>query len=121
MIEVLEPKWISCFERGLRLSGVGAGDLVGVLAESQSRPVLVELTEHALHRIGDQVVAALNLLSKPLAEYSRQADALTHRLVAVIQGFVLGWWPVVSHHSPTPTQPVDAHLGGTDQPQQYPT
>ncbi|MEM7093759.1 MAG: peptidase M29 [Actinomycetota bacterium] len=52
MIEVLEPKWIACFEEFLRLSGVGEGDLIGVLAESQSRPVLVELTEHALHRIG---------------------------------------------------------------------
>ncbi|MEM9650596.1 MAG: peptidase M29 [Actinomycetota bacterium] len=52
MIEVLEPKWISCFEDFLRLSGVAEGDLIGVLAESQSRPVLVELTEHALSRIG---------------------------------------------------------------------
>ena len=52
MIEVLEPKWISCFEDFLRLSGVSEGDLIGVLAESQSRPVLVELTEHALERIG---------------------------------------------------------------------
>jgi len=52
MIEVLEPKWIACFEEFLRLSGVNEGDLIGVLAESQSRMVLVELTEHALHRIG---------------------------------------------------------------------
>jgi len=52
MHEVLEPKWIACFERFLRLSGVSEGDLIGVLAESQSRKVLVELTEHALHRIG---------------------------------------------------------------------
>ena len=56
MIEVLEPKWISTFERGLRLSGVREGDLIGVLAESQSRRVLVELTEHALHRIGARPV-----------------------------------------------------------------
>ena len=52
MIEVLEPKWIACFEEFLRLSGVSEGDLIGVLAESQSRQVLVDLTEHALHRIG---------------------------------------------------------------------
>ena len=32
MIEVLEPKWISTFERSLRLSGVREGDLIGVLA-----------------------------------------------------------------------------------------
>ncbi len=56
MIEVLEPKWIDCFEESLRLSGVDEGDLIGVLAESQSRPVLIELTEHALHRIGARSV-----------------------------------------------------------------
>jgi len=54
--EVLEPKWITCFEEFLRLSGVAQGDLIGVLAESQSRSVLVELTEHALHRIGARFV-----------------------------------------------------------------
>ena len=56
MIEVLEPKWIACFEEFLRLSGVNEGDLIGVLAESQSRQVLVDLTEHALHRIGARSV-----------------------------------------------------------------
>jgi 2,5-dihydroxypyridine 5,6-dioxygenase len=56
MIEVLEAKWITCFEDCFRLSGIAEGDLIGVLAESQSRPVLVELTEHALHRIGARAV-----------------------------------------------------------------
>lgn len=56
VIEVLEPKWIACFEEFFRLSGVSEGDLIGVLAESQSRPVLVDLTEHALHRIGARAV-----------------------------------------------------------------
>ena len=32
------------------------GNLVAVLAESQSRSILVELTEHALHRIGTRAV-----------------------------------------------------------------
>lgn len=69
MIEVLEPKWIACFEDFLRLSGVGDGDLIGVLAESQSRQVLVELTEHALSRIGARgfrVTVASPLLQDPL-------------------------------------------------------
>jgi 2,5-dihydroxypyridine 5,6-dioxygenase len=52
MIEILEPKWIDCFQQFFELSGVAPGDLIGVLAESQSRTVLVELAEHALHRIG---------------------------------------------------------------------
>jgi len=69
MIETLEPKWIACFERTLQLSGVQAGDLIGVLAESQSRPVLVELTEQALHRIGARpvtITVASPELSDPL-------------------------------------------------------
>lgn len=56
MRETLEPKWIASFEKFLRLSEVCEGDLVAVLAESQSRAVLIELTEHALHRIGARAV-----------------------------------------------------------------
>lgn len=67
MIEVLEPKWITCFEDFLRLSGVGEGDLIGVLAESQSRPVLVELTEHALDRIGARAFR-VTVASPPLQD-----------------------------------------------------
>jgi len=67
MHEALEPKWIACFERFLRLSGVSEGDLIGVLAESQSRAVLVELTEHALHRIGARSVT-LKVASPDLQE-----------------------------------------------------
>ena len=67
MIEVLEPKWIACFEDALRLSGVGRGDLIGVLVESQSRPVLVELTEHALGRIGARAFR-ITVASPPLQD-----------------------------------------------------
>ena len=52
MIEILEPKWIDCFQEFFELSGVVEGDLVGVLSESQSRPVLLQLVDHALYRIG---------------------------------------------------------------------
>ena len=67
MIEVLEPKWIACFEQSFRLSGVQAGDLIGVLSESQSRRVLVDLAEHALHRIGARPVT-LSVASPELAD-----------------------------------------------------
>jgi len=67
MIEVLEPKWIACFEDFLRLSGVERGDLIGVLAESQSRPVLVDLTEHALGRIGARAFR-VTVASPPLQD-----------------------------------------------------
>ncbi|MEE9417568.1 MAG: hypothetical protein V3V01_19975 [Acidimicrobiales bacterium] len=52
MRESIEPKWVDCFEESFRLSGVSAGDLVAILAESTSRDVLVQLSERALHRIG---------------------------------------------------------------------
>ena len=52
MIEILEPKWVKCFRDFFELSGVKAGDLIGVLAESQSRQILLDLTDHALHQIG---------------------------------------------------------------------
>jgi 2,5-dihydroxypyridine 5,6-dioxygenase len=47
-----EEKWIDCFERVFALSGVTSGDLVGVLSESLSRPVLIELAERGLQRLG---------------------------------------------------------------------
>lgn len=56
MIEALEPKWIDSFQEFFELSGIGRGDLIGVLAESQSRSVLIELSEHALHRLGARPV-----------------------------------------------------------------
>ncbi len=56
MKESLEPKWIDCFEESFRLSGVASGHLIGVLAETTSRDILVELSEHALHRIGARPV-----------------------------------------------------------------
>ena len=40
MIEILEPKWVKCFRDFFELSGVKPGDLIGVLAESQSRQIL---------------------------------------------------------------------------------
>lgn len=56
MRESLEPKWVDCFERAFRLNGVGPGQMVAILSESLSRPVLVELAEHGLHRCGARIV-----------------------------------------------------------------
>ncbi len=54
---------------GAAIGAVFAGDLIGVLAESQSRMLPVELTEHALHRIGARgvrVTVASPKLQDPL-------------------------------------------------------
>lgn len=50
--ERIEGKWIEMFARTFAKCGIGAGDVVAVLAESQSRQVLVELSELALNRLG---------------------------------------------------------------------
>ncbi len=48
----IEAKWIDSFCEVFRLSGVTAGDACAVLSETQSRPVLVQLAELALARLG---------------------------------------------------------------------
>ena len=49
--EQLEPKWIDCFQKTFALSGVSKGQVVVILSESQSRPILADLAEHALLRL----------------------------------------------------------------------
>ena len=52
MAERVEGKWIKCFADTLEMCGVKEGDVVAVLSETQSRPVLVELSELALLQMG---------------------------------------------------------------------
>ena len=52
LIERIEAKWIDLFADVFRQCAVQAGDAVAILAESQSRPVLVELADLAAQRIG---------------------------------------------------------------------
>ena len=54
--EIVEAKWIDCFEKSFTLSGVSSGQMIAILSESQSRQVLVELSEQALLRIGAKPV-----------------------------------------------------------------
>jgi 2,5-dihydroxypyridine 5,6-dioxygenase len=48
----IEAKWIDAFEQAFRLSGVQPGEPAAILAETQSRAVLVQLAELALARLG---------------------------------------------------------------------
>jgi len=50
--ETIEGKWIASFRRALTLNGVGSGTQVAIVAESQSRPVLMQLSALALHDLG---------------------------------------------------------------------
>jgi len=54
--ENVEGKWIDCFEKSFVLSGVKKGNIVSIISESQSRQVLIELSEQALLRIGAKPV-----------------------------------------------------------------
>ena len=47
-----EGKWIASFRRVLKLNGIEAGTSVAIVAESQSRPILRELSEIALCDLG---------------------------------------------------------------------
>jgi 2,5-dihydroxypyridine 5,6-dioxygenase len=48
----IEPQWIEAFEAVLRLCKAAPGEPVCVLAESQSRPLNLDLAELAAHRLG---------------------------------------------------------------------
>ncbi|MBK0391405.1 peptidase M29 [Ramlibacter algicola] len=50
--ETFDPAWLQAFELVLRRCAVQPGDTVAVLAESQSRPVLVQLAQLASARMG---------------------------------------------------------------------
>jgi len=50
--ETLEPAWVAAFEAVLARCALKPGDIVAVLTESQSRPVLAQLAHMAAARIG---------------------------------------------------------------------
>ncbi len=52
--EIPEGKWIASFRRALSLNGVGQGSQIAVVAETQSRPVLIQLCGLALFDLGAQ-------------------------------------------------------------------
>lgn len=53
--EIVEPAWLAAFEKVLQRCAVAPGDIVAVLHESQSRPVLVQLAQLAAARLGARV------------------------------------------------------------------
>ena len=50
--ERIEGRWLDCFRRVFALNGIGKGTSVAILSETQSRPVLVQLSDLALHDLG---------------------------------------------------------------------
>ena len=52
MANRLEPRWIDLFEEMLGLASPRAGEVAVILSETGSRRILVDLAEHAVHRLG---------------------------------------------------------------------
>ncbi|WGV17558.1 peptidase M29 [Fuscovulum ytuae] len=59
--ERIEGKWLAAFRRVFALNGIGQGTEVAILSETQSRPVLVHLSELAAHDLG----ASFCMISMP--------------------------------------------------------
>lgn len=55
LVERIEAKWIEAFKDVFRQCAVKPGEVVAILSESQSRPVLPELSELALQALGARV------------------------------------------------------------------
>ena len=55
LVERIEAKWIDAFAETFQLCGVSEGETAAVLSESQSRPVIVQLADLALQRLGARV------------------------------------------------------------------
>ena len=65
LVERIEGKWIEAFRDVFRLCAVKPGEVIAVLSETQSRRILVELSELALHTLGARVFH-LQLPSPPV-------------------------------------------------------
>jgi 2,5-dihydroxypyridine 5,6-dioxygenase len=66
LVERIEGKWIQAFREVFSLCAVKPGDVVAILSETQSRRVLVELSELALHAMGAKAFH-VQLVSPPVA------------------------------------------------------
>jgi 2,5-dihydroxypyridine 5,6-dioxygenase len=86
--ERIEEKWIAAFARVLELSAIGAGDLVAILSETQSRPVNVQLAELAALRRGARafhLVVPTPPVSTPVPVRSTGASETVQRLDPVVK------------------------------------
>jgi len=93
----VEAKWVDNFVEVFRLCGVQPGEACAILSETQSRPVLLQLAEGALARLGARwfhVVVPTPRLSAPVPVRSTGASDAIGRLQPVVSalassGFVV--------------------------------
>ncbi len=84
----IEAKWIDMFAEVFARCGVRSGDACAVLSETQSRPVLVQLSELALARLGARpfhVVLPARALAAPVPVRSTGASDAIGQLEPVVQ------------------------------------
>ena len=67
LVEKIEQKWIDCFCKSFRLSGVNSKHTVAILSETQSRKILVDLAEQALQLIGAKPLT-ISVPSPPVSD-----------------------------------------------------
>ncbi len=87
-VQRIEAKWIDMFAEVFARCGVRNGDACAVLSETQSRPVLVQLSELALARLGArafQVVLPGRPLAAPVPVRSTGASDAIGQLEPVVQ------------------------------------
>jgi 2,5-dihydroxypyridine 5,6-dioxygenase len=83
----IEGRWIAAFVEVLQRCGVQRGDACAVLAETQSRPVLVQLASLALQQLGAQhfvVTLPTPAVSAPVPVRSTGASAALAGQTAVV-------------------------------------
>lgn len=87
LIERIEGKWIELFADVFRQCAVHTGDAVAILAETQSRPVLIELADMAAQRIGARpfrLIVPTPPLATMIPVRSTGASDALQRLVPVL-------------------------------------
>ncbi|HYG55023.1 MAG TPA: peptidase M29 [Burkholderiales bacterium] len=87
LVERIEGRWIQAFKEVFSLCAVKPGDVVAVLSETQSRRVLVELSELALHDLGAKAFH-VQLVSPPVSGVPIRSTGASHA--------VAGLEPVIS-------------------------
>ncbi|MFM8823451.1 MAG: peptidase M29, partial [Limnohabitans sp.] len=55
LIEQIEHRWLTAFERTFALCKIQEGDVVALLTESQSRRINVDLARISLQRMGAKI------------------------------------------------------------------
>jgi 2,5-dihydroxypyridine 5,6-dioxygenase len=84
----IENRWIQAFVRTFQLCGLEPGNVVAVLSETQSRPLLVHLSEIALQQLGCiafHIVLPTPQLNDPIPVRSTGSTTAIQKIGAVIK------------------------------------